>query len=31
MQLILVCGPWSSGTTVVAGLLERLGLRGLPP
>ena len=21
MQLILVCGPWSSGTTVVAGLL----------
>jgi hypothetical protein len=31
MQLILVCGPWSSGTTVVAGVLERLGLRGLPP
>jgi hypothetical protein len=31
MQLILVCGPWSSGTTVVAGLLERLGVRGLPP
>lgn len=31
MQLVLVCGPWSSGTTVVAGLLERLGLRGLPP
>jgi hypothetical protein len=31
MQLILVCGPWSSGTTVVAGLLERLGARGLPP
>ncbi len=31
MQLILVCGPWSSGTTAVAGLLERLGLRGLPP
>ena len=31
MELILVCGPWSSGTTVVAGLLERLGLRGLPP
>jgi hypothetical protein len=31
MKLILVCGPWSSGTTVVAGLLERLGLRGLPP
>jgi hypothetical protein len=31
MQLVLVCGPWSSGTTVVAGLLERLGLHGLPP
>jgi hypothetical protein len=31
MELVLVCGPWSSGTTVVAGLLERLGLRGLPP
>ena len=31
MQLILVCGPWSSGTTVVAALLERLGSRGLPP
>jgi hypothetical protein len=31
MQLVLVCGPWSSGTTVVAGMLERLGLRGLPP
>lgn len=31
MQLVLICGPWSSGTTVVAGLLERLGLRGLPP
>jgi hypothetical protein len=31
MQLVLVCGPWSSGTTVVAGLLDRLGLRGLPP
>ena len=31
MQLILVCGPWSSGTTVVAGLLDQLGLRGLPP
>jgi len=31
MQLILVCGPWSSGTTVVASMLEQLGLRGLPP
>lgn len=31
MQLILVCGPWSSGTTIVASMLEQLGLRGLPP
>lgn len=31
MRLILVCGPWSSGTTVVSAMLERLGARGLPP
>ena len=31
MRLILVCGPWSSGTTAVSGMLEQLGLRGLPP
>jgi hypothetical protein len=31
MKLILVCGPWSSGTTVVGGMLEQLGARGLPP
>jgi hypothetical protein len=31
MNLILVCGPWSSGTTVVSAMLDRLGARGLPP
>src|SRR6185503_21068114 len=31
MNLILVCGPWSSGTSVVGGMLEQLGARGLPP
>ena len=28
MKLLLVCGPWGSGTTAVAGLLERLGAVG---
>lgn len=31
MRLILVCGPWSSGTTVVSAMLAELGARGLPP
>jgi hypothetical protein len=31
VNLILVCGPWSSGTTAVSGMLEQLGARGLPP
>jgi hypothetical protein len=31
LNLILVCGPWSSGTTAVSGMLEQLGARGLPP
>ena len=31
MRLILVCGPWSSGTTAVSAMLEQLGARGLPP
>jgi len=31
VDLVLVCGPWSSGTTAVAGLLARLGMKGLPP
>lgn len=31
MKLVLVCGPWSSGTTAVAGMLDKLGLKGLPP
>ncbi|MDD4881573.1 MAG: hypothetical protein PHR30_03850 [Gallionellaceae bacterium] len=30
-ELVLVCGPWSSGTTAVAGILEKLGLRGGEP
>lgn len=30
-KLILVCGPWSSGTTAVSGMLEKLGLKGLAP
>lgn len=31
VELVLVCGPWSSGTTAVAGMLRRLGMNGLPP
>src|SRR5438132_2951901 len=31
MKLLLVCGPWCSGTTTVAGLLERLGAIGFGP
>src|SRR5262245_55468888 len=31
MNLLLVCGPWGSGTTAVAGLLERLGVVGFGP
>jgi hypothetical protein len=31
MKLILVCGPWSSGTTAVSGMLEKLGVLGIPP
>jgi protein O-GlcNAc transferase len=31
MKLLLVCGPWSSGTSVVAGLLARLGAIGFGP
>ena len=30
-ELVLVCGPWSSGTSAVAGLLANLGLDGLQP
>ncbi len=30
-RLILVCGPWSSGTTAVAGMLAAMGLNGVPP
>ena len=31
MKLILVCGPWSSGTTAVCGVLDALGLDGCGP
>lgn len=31
LELVLVCGPWSSGTSAVAGLLANMGLEGLPP
>jgi len=31
MKLLLVCGPWGSGTTAVAGLLARLGAVGFGP
>src|SRR5688572_8276914 len=31
MQLILVCGPWGSGTTAVAGVLNRLNVKGFGP
>ena len=30
-KLILVCGPFGSGTTAVAGMLARLGLPGIEP
>lgn len=29
--LVVVSGPWSSGTSAVAGMLDALGLFGLPP
>lgn len=31
MKLVLVCGPWSSGTSAVAGMLDALGLDGVGP
>jgi hypothetical protein len=31
MKLILVCGPFGSGTTAVAGVLARLGASGFGP
>jgi len=31
MKLLLACGPWCSGTSAVAGLLERLGAVGFGP
>lgn len=31
MKTILVCGSWGSGTTAVAGVLDRLGFTGFGP
>jgi hypothetical protein len=31
MKLIFVCGPWSSGTTAVSGMLDALGVDGCGP
>jgi predicted O-linked N-acetylglucosamine transferase (SPINDLY family) len=31
VKLLLVCGPWGSGTTAVASLLHALGVAGLEP
>jgi tetratricopeptide (TPR) repeat protein len=31
MKLLLICGPWGSGTSMVAGLFERMGALGLGP
>jgi len=31
MKLILICGPFGSGTTAVAGMLARLGATGFGP
>ena len=30
-RLVLICGPWSSGTSAVAGMFDAAGLNGLPP
>jgi predicted O-linked N-acetylglucosamine transferase (SPINDLY family) len=31
MKLLLICGPWGSGTTAVAGLMASLGAQGFGP
>jgi glycosyltransferase involved in cell wall biosynthesis len=31
LKLLLICGPWGSGTSAVAGILERIGVSGLAP
>jgi len=31
MNIVLICGPWGSGTTLIAQILDRLGIVGLPP
>ena len=31
MRLLMICGPWGSGTSAAAKLLADLGIRGAPP
>jgi glycosyltransferase involved in cell wall biosynthesis len=31
LKLILICGPWGSGTSAIAGMLERMGTFGVGP
>ncbi|MBV8453828.1 MAG: nucleotidyltransferase family protein, partial [Deltaproteobacteria bacterium] len=31
IRLLLICGPWGSGTRAVAGVVERLGAQGFGP
>ena len=31
VKVLLVCGPWGSGTSTVAGLLDHMGVPGLSP
>jgi hypothetical protein len=31
IKLLLICGPWGSGTTAVAGMVARLGAQGFGP
>ena len=31
IKLVPICGPWSSGTSAVAGILERIGCFGVGP
>ncbi len=31
VKVVFICGPWGSGTSLVAELAESIGLAGLPP
>jgi glycosyltransferase involved in cell wall biosynthesis len=31
LRLVLICGPWGSGSSAVAGMLERMGAFGVGP